>query len=124
ILIHAGDNRYDFSNPNRLLNLSKKFPKLLVIAAHFGGYSCWQEYFEILCETNFYFDTSSSLFSIDYNLAKAIINKKGEDYIMFGTDFPMWRFEDEIKRFERLKLSDSLNEKILFKNAEMFLKLL
>jgi predicted TIM-barrel fold metal-dependent hydrolase len=79
---------------------------------------------DILCETNFYFDTSSSLFSIDYNLAKAIINKKGEDYILFGTDFPMWRFEDEIKRFEKLNLSDSLNEKILYKNAENFLKLI
>lgn len=124
IMIHAGDNRYDFSNPKRLLNISKKFPKLIVIAANFGGYNCWQESLEILCDTDFYFDTSSSLFSIEYNLATAIINKKGEDYIMFGTDFPMWRFEDEIKRFEKLYLSDKLNEKLLFKNAENFLKLI
>ena len=37
LLLHTGDSRYDFSNPNRLIPLLRRFPRLTVIGAHFGG---------------------------------------------------------------------------------------
>ena len=43
LLLHTGDSRYDFSNPNRLIPLLRRFPRLTVIGAHFGGYTIWQE---------------------------------------------------------------------------------
>ena len=39
ILFHTGDKRYNFSNPERLVKIAKKYPKQVVIGAHFGGYS-------------------------------------------------------------------------------------
>ena len=44
LLLHTGDSRYDFSNPNRLIPLLRRFPRLTVIGAHFGGYTIWQDY--------------------------------------------------------------------------------
>ena len=43
LLLHTGDSRFDFSNPNRLIPLLRRFPRLTVIGAHFGGYTIWQE---------------------------------------------------------------------------------
>lgn len=43
ICFHTGDDRYDYSNPNRVAPLLKRFPNLTVIAAHFGGYTVWEE---------------------------------------------------------------------------------
>lgn len=37
ILFHTGDKRYNFSNPERLVKIAKKYPKQIVIGAHFGG---------------------------------------------------------------------------------------
>ena len=38
-LLHTGDYRYDYSNPNRLLPVLKAYPSLTVIGAHLGGWS-------------------------------------------------------------------------------------
>lgn len=35
LLLHTGDSRYDFSNPNRLIPLLRRFPRLTVIGAAF-----------------------------------------------------------------------------------------
>ena len=43
ILFHTGDDRYDFSHPTRLLRILDRFPNLTVIAAHLGGYHCWDD---------------------------------------------------------------------------------
>ena len=61
ILFHTGDIRYGYSEPERLVNVSKEFPSLYFIGAHFGCYSCFEKA-ELYkdCE-NVFFDTSSSL---------------------------------------------------------------
>ena len=37
ILVHTGDHRYDFSNPNRMVPILDIYKDLTVIGAHFGG---------------------------------------------------------------------------------------
>ena len=37
VLFHMGDDRFDLSTPQRLMNLLRQVPDLRVIAAHFGG---------------------------------------------------------------------------------------
>ena len=61
VLMHTGDHRYDYSNPNRLLPVLKAFPKLTVIGAHFGGWSVWDDASRKLCDIpNLYVDCSST----------------------------------------------------------------
>ena len=45
----------------------------------------------------------------------------GEDYVMFGTDYPMWSAADEIVRINNLPLTDAQKEKIFHLNAERLL---
>ncbi len=121
VLFHMGDDRYDHSSPNRLANLMRQVPDLVVLAAHFGGYRSWDRVAELEPNENLYFDTSSSLTVIEKERAISLIEKFGVDKFFFGTDFPMWNPQEEIKRFYSLGLSDSENEKILYDNfAKMF----
>lgn len=65
MLIHTGDHRYDTSNPNRMIPILEKYPKLTVIGAHFGGWSVWEEATKQLNKyENFLVDCSSSLYAI------------------------------------------------------------
>ena len=58
VLFHAGDARYDFSGPKRILHVLEKHPDLIIIAAHFGGYTEWENSIKYLVGKNVYFDTS------------------------------------------------------------------
>jgi len=120
ILFHTGDERYDFSSPLRLSRVAKDFPDLKCIGAHFGGYSRWNEIDCYLGLDNVYFDTSSALFKLSPEKAKSMIDKFGENKFMFGVDFPMWEHSEEMQRFDKLDLSDTQREKILYKNAVKF----
>lgn len=119
IVFHAGDKRYHYSNPVLLKKVIDRFPNLIAVAAHFGGYSEWEDVCEYLCGTNYYFDTSSTLgMMTDYSLPKKIISEHDENKILFASDFPMWTPEFELSNIEKLGLSSGLLEKILHKNAE------
>jgi predicted TIM-barrel fold metal-dependent hydrolase len=122
ILIHMGDDRYDFSSPERLSKVLDKYPDLICIAAHFGGYRAWDKAERFLpAGNNLWFDTSSSLPFIGKERALDLIGHYGTERMMFGVDFPMWDHKAEIERFLSLDLSDDDNKKILFDNfARLF----
>lgn len=123
VLIHAGDERYDFSSPKRIANVVKNFPNLKVIAAHLGGYARWDEALEYLVGKNLYLDTSSALWRLAKNEAANIIKLHGTEKVLFGTDYPVTNHEDELKRFFALNLTSAENEDILFNNANSLLNL-
>lgn len=125
VLMHTGDYRYDYSNPDRLLNVLKTFPKLTVIGAHFAGWSVWDEAREKLAAfPNLYVDSSSTLgFLKDEDKIRRLIEAWGEDKVLFATDYPMWPAADEIQMLEKLELSDTAYEKIFHLNAEKVYKL-
>ncbi|MBR2715754.1 MAG: amidohydrolase family protein [Ruminococcus sp.] len=118
VLMHTGDNRYDYSNPNRLLPVLKRFKNLTVIGAHFGGWSIWEdackEYAGI---PNFYVDCSSSLYAITPEAAKKVVRTYGAQHVLFATDYPMWDPSEEIERFLAIGLTKEENEMIFSKNV-------
>lgn len=118
ILLHTGDYRYDFSNPERMRNVLEKFPELTVIGAHFGGWSLWDKAADMLSGyDNFYVDCSSSFHWLKPEKAKEIIRKYGAEKVLFGTDFPMWSYEEEYSYLMNLNLTENEARKILFENA-------
>ena len=126
VLMHTGDYRYDFSNPNRLLPVLKAFPKLTVIGAHFGGWSIWEDASRVLCEyPNLFVDCSSTFpfANEDLELGERLIHRYGADRVMFASDFPMWSPEEELKTFFKLNLTDGERTKILSENAERIYKM-
>lgn len=122
-LFHIGDDRYDYSAPNRLAKIAKKYPNVNFIAAHFGGYRCWEQVEIYKGLDNIYYDTCSSLSFIGPEKAKGIIDLLGADKFFFATDFPMWDAKEELKRFNRINLTETEREKILYKNIKKLLKI-
>lgn len=122
ILLHTGDYRYDYSNPNRIMPILDIYKNLTVIGAHFGGWSIWEEATKALYKyENFYVDCSSSLYAMSADKARELIMKYGTKRVLFGTDYPMWNPEDEIQRFMRIDLTEKEREDILCNNAsELF----
>ncbi|MBR5090671.1 MAG: amidohydrolase family protein [Ruminiclostridium sp.] len=124
ILFHTGDKRYNYSNPDSFLAAAKRFPKQKMIGAHLGGYTVWEEAVKTLAGLeNVWFDESSSLAFITPEKAKEYILTYGEDRVFFGSDYPMWSAKDELERFDRIDLTDTQREKILWKNITAFLNL-
>ena len=118
ILIHTGDHRYDYSNPNRMMPILDIYKNLTVIGAHFGGWSIWEEATEKLSKyENFYVDCSSSLYAITPEKAKELIMAYGTKRVLFGTDYPMWEPETEIAKFMQIKLTKQQRDDILYNNA-------
>lgn len=124
ILMHTGDYRYDFSNPNRVIPVLEKYPDLTVIGAHFGGWSVWEEATDKLSKyKNFFVDCSSSLYAMSLGKAKELILSYGSERVLFGTDYPLWAPEIEMERFMKIELSEDEREDILYNNAKKtFLK--
>ncbi len=119
VLVHAGDSRYDFSNPNRLLPILEIYTHLTVIGAHFGGYSVWKTAAETLAGIpNLYVDCSSTLPLIGAEHAAELVHEYGAERVLFGTDYPMWKPSNELKAFFEMGLTEAENEMILHRNAE------
>ncbi len=121
VLFHTGDCRTDFSSPRRLMNVLERIPDFTCIAAHLGGYTEWEEARQALHGTNVYVDTSSSLFALTKEQARGSIEHFGVEHTMFGTDFPMWEPEIEVRRFLDLGLTEEENRLIFYDNfARLF----
>ena len=123
VILHMGDRRYDYSHPARLRRVLDNFPKLQVIAAHFGAYQIHEQAYQYLKDTDCFFDVSSSLMFMDEGVAEGYINQYGTERFVYGSDFPMWDPAQEMERFMRLKLTDEQFEQIAHKTAEYILKI-
>lgn len=118
VLLHTGDYRYDFSNPNRVKPILETYTDLTVIGAHLGGWSLWDKAVETLVSyKNFYVDCSSSLYAISPEKATEAIRAYGAERVMFATDYPMWSPKEELERFDKLDLTPEEREQILYKTA-------
>ncbi len=118
VLFHMGDDRYDYSAPERLVNVFRQVPDFVALAAHFGGYQRWEESLKMPKLENLYFDTSSSLPFIDKTQALCLMERFGHEQFFFGTDFPMWKPKEELRRFLNLGLDDNTRDDVLYGNFE------
>lgn len=123
IILHMGDQRYSHSHPARLRHIMDEFPKLEVIAAHFGGYTVYETARRELQDTNCIMDVSSSLMFMEPGVAEKYINLYGAERLAFGTDYPLWDPVKEVQRFLDLKITPEQKEQIAWKTAKEFLHL-
>ena len=124
MLVHCGDYRYNYSNPEQIKAFLDKFPEITFIGAHFAGWSVWEEATEKLAGTaNLYVDLSSSLYELSSETALRLIHAYGADRVLWGTDYPMWESKSEMEYFNKLDLTDKERSMILYDNAAKILGL-
>jgi predicted TIM-barrel fold metal-dependent hydrolase len=121
IIFHSGDYRHSWSHPTRLARVLDRFPRLCVIAAHFGGWSLVDAAYDCFRSRSCFFDVSSSIPYIGKNRAIELIRDYGSERFLFGSDYPMWDPAACVEEFLSLDLSDTENELILHKNARALL---
>lgn len=116
VLFHMGDSRYDFSTPQRLLNLLRQVPDLRVIAAHFGGWQAWELSYANPLPENVLYDTSSTTPMISHDFVLRMLDRFGPDRFLFGSDFPMWQPSQMVSQFQSLGLDEETLRRIFFRN--------
>ena len=118
VLVHTGDHRFDYSNPNRIANILRTFPKLKFVGAHFGGWSVWDEAVSTLSGfENMIVDTSSTFYALGCDKGRELIRKWGTDRVMFGSDYPMWKPQADIQCLLEMKLTEDEYSRIFWDNA-------
>ena len=123
VMLHMGDQRYNYSHPVKLRRILELFPGLDSIAAHFGGYSMQETAYELLKDTNCVMDISSSMMFMQPGEPERYINLYGAERMAYGSDYPLWDPVQEMKAFIKLDITDSQREQIAHKTAERILKL-
>ena len=107
--------------PRRFAHVLHAFPELVVDAAHFGGWSIYDIGADFLRSERCFVDTSSSIAFVGKRHFRELINLYGVERVLFGSDFPMWNPEDEIRQVSELGLSQHDFELLTWHNAETFL---
>ena len=124
MLIHCGDFRYNYSNPEQIKPFLDKFPDMTIIGAHFAGWSVWEDATQKLAGTpNLYVDLSSSLYELSPQKAVELIHAYGADKVLWGSDYPMWESVSEMEYFNKLDLTEKERSLILYENAAKLLNL-
>lgn len=123
LLVHFGDIRQDYSNPERAEKVLKDYPSLKIIGAHLGGWSVWKEAADRLSEyENLYVDCCSSTAYLSDSEFCRCVEKFGTKRVLFGTDYPMWSAKTEIKSIMRMGFSEDELHNIFYNNICRFLE--
>ena len=91
------------------------------VLAHFGGNEQTSEVIKYLAGQKVYFDTAYLLKTLKKDDFISVLNKHGEDRILFASDFPWSDFNSDVEIVKSYGLDVKIQEKILYKNAERLL---
>lgn len=123
ILFHCGEELSGTmlirSSPDRLIKVRRHFPKLKIIAGHFGGFGLWPDVEKFLLGQDIYMDTSYFFGFLPEEKVKQLLLGHRSDRLLFGTDFPLVDQKKDIDALGRLDIPEDLKERIFFKNAEV-----
>ena len=127
-IVHAGLDPIspDFihATPEMFHEVTKKHPRLSLIAAHMGGFRRGDEVLKHLVGTDIYLDTSlSAKRPEEKELLCKILHEHPEDRLLFATDTPWSNPAKEIAFVEEAGLTDARKDAIFYKNAQRLLKL-
>ena len=71
----------------------------------------------LIAGRNVYLDTAYTLHEISQDLFVKIMDKHGDDKILFATDCPWRDIKDDLEILKSYNLNPSSEQKILYKNA-------
>lgn len=125
LVFHAGED-FGFSPPYHAT--PERLRKVLslvetpVVCAHWGGLSMGEEVLKHLCDIdNCYFDTAFGYGTMPKDRALRILEKKGTDKIIFGSDSPWNAPSWDIGMIKTMGLTPDEEDEIFYKNAENLL---
>ncbi len=109
--------------PDRLAKVVKRLRGARLVAAHMGGFRCWNEVEEHLVGLDLFFDTSYGLGHLERNQFLRILQNHGVERCLFGSDSPWADQEREIGKIEELKFAPGDRQAVMEGNAKRILQL-
>jgi hypothetical protein len=108
------------SAPNTIARVLEAFPRLKVVAAHFGGLYMLEEARKHLLGKNLYLDTcwTPDINLLDKKVIADIIKEHGSDKVLFATDYPFGEVKKPLEWIRSLPLSEKDKRLILGENAK------
>lgn len=103
--------------PERVLRLLSRAPHKKLVLAHLGGNYLYDDVYEKLAGKDVYFDTSFFVHTLDRERFCKMLEKHGEDRILFASDSPWRDIKEERDIIESFGLPKAVEEKILGGNA-------
>jgi len=126
VVLHAGvDIGYPspvHCTPLMLKRVIDNIPGLKLVAAHMGSHALWRDAEDVLLGLPLFIDTSYSHYALNKEGMARMIKKHGAQNVLFGTDSPWMRADDEIENIMALELPLEDKEDILYKNSMALLK--
>ncbi len=125
VLFHAG---YDIgipelhSTPRHFASLNDRFPELITILAHMGGYQQWPEVEAELMGRNVYLDTSYVFREIQDEEFLRLVEKHGQDKILYGSDSPWAGQQEDLEHLKSILPSEECIDLIFGLNAKNLLE--
>jgi uncharacterized protein len=127
VIIHVGAGKDPETNrgctPAMIAALVEMFPRLDIIACHFGGYRMIDAAQESVIGLPVYVDTSwpPTVSVLGRARLRRLIEEHGPERVLFGSDWPMASQADEVAVIRSLGLTDEHVNGILGGNAERLL---
>ncbi|RPJ06896.1 MAG: amidohydrolase [Spirochaetaceae bacterium] len=112
------------ADPEKIVDVIKRFPKLRFITTHLGAWKDWEEVEKHIIGRPILMEISYTLGILDDASAVRLLLKHPSDYIIFGTDSPWDDQKMAVDRFMALRIPDKIKEKVMFKNPARLLGLL
>jgi len=130
VYFHAGEDlgrplKEARTTPKILAKIHQMFPKMKMVAAHFGGLHMLEEVKIHLWGKEIYFDTvwTPGFVGSDKKEIAYFIQRHGSHKFLFGTDFPIYDTKEQLDWVSSLPLNAEDLELILYKNAKRLLGL-
>lgn len=111
------------SSPKQFQNVARQMRGGVLIAAHFGGQSQWNEVEEYIVGENIYIDTSMGSEYYSSEQFERIVKAHGADKVLFASDSPWSYASKEIEALNATSLSEAEKKMILSENAKRLLKI-
>ncbi|MCQ2387536.1 MAG: amidohydrolase family protein [Clostridia bacterium] len=109
--------------PSLAREVIKKVNYNKIVLGHYGGHKQWQEVLDNLCDLDVYFDTAFTFHEIEKDIFLKILDKHGEDKILFASDCPWRDIVDDKNILLSYNLDKKVYDKIFYKNALKLLKI-
>lgn len=119
VIAHVGEGGDAYTNslssPAMIGRIANQFPRLRLVACHFGGYKLFDDAEEMLAGADLVLETSwpPSLALLDPGTVRRFIRKHGAERVVFGSDWPMTEPAEEIRAIEALGLRDDETKEVL-----------
>ena len=126
VVFHAGEDPCFPGNAqcsvDKISNVAKNFPKLKIIASHFGGFRAWPAVCQHLCGKDIFIETSF-IHEVDESSRNKILSSHDRQRFLFGTDSPWNSQKAQVEFIKNLPtIDDNFKEGIFSRNAELLLQ--